>query len=292
MRSLLDEAFLRRLSRLRFLSKSQRGGRLTGHHVSPRAGMSIEFADYREYRPGDDLRYVDWNLYGRLEKLFVKTFAHESDLPVYLLMDASASMQLGGTPKAVYAAQLALSLAYLGLRSMERVGLYPFAERVLSNLPPRHGMQQLGRIYRALSDLEQHQDTLLDKVLSEFTSATKESGLVIVLSDLLCSLHMKEGLSRLLYRGDDIVFLQVLAPGEMEPQGGGLSRIVDVETGRHVTLNLGRSTLDEYKVRFDQHQSELRSLLHELGVPLFTLPTTRPLERVLFEDLREGGILR
>jgi uncharacterized protein (DUF58 family) len=289
---LLDEVFLRRLGRLQFMTKGRLGGRLSGLHVSPRAGMSVEFADYREYHPGDDIRYVDWNIYGRLEKLLVKSFIHESDLPIYLLIDVSASMQLGTPPKVEYAARLALALAHLGLRSMDRVGVFPFAHRLLASIPPQHGTSHVRRIYQALSTLTAQDETAFERSVMDFLSLTRETGLVLILSDLLFPTGVKDAVARLLYRGDEVAVLQILAPEEIDPSGNETAQIVDVETGRYVTLNLGRTTLESYRERFEQHQAELQSLMDAQRIPLFTIPTTRTLEQVFFEDLREGGIVR
>ncbi len=291
MERLLDEAFLQRLANLRFMTVGRQGGSLSGGHTSPRAGMSIEFADYREYTPGDDFRYIDWNIYGRLGRLLVKTFVHEADLPIYLMIDASASMELGAPSKARYAARLAVALGYLALRSLDRVGLFPFSDRLLDPVPPRHGMRQLGRILSSLTDLAPKGRTSLDAAVTEFLSVTRESGLVVLLSDLFDADGLESGIARLRYRGDEIVVIQVLDPEEVAPSGSGYTQIVDVESGRRLTLNLGRRALAQYKRRFEDHQRRLSGFLLERGIPYFVAPTDRRLERVIFEDLRSGGIL-
>jgi len=289
---LLDEVFLQRLSRLQFMTKGRLGGRLSGIHVSPRAGMSVEFADYREYHPGDDIRYVDWNIYGRLERLLVKSFIHESDLPIYILVDVSASMRLGSPPKIHYAARLALALAHLGLRSMDRVGVFPFAHRLLASIPAQHGTSHIRRVHETLSSLKAQDETAFEQSVMEFLSLTRETGLVLVISDLLFPTGIEEGMARLLYRGDEVAVLQILAPEEMEPSGSGTAQVVDIETGRFVALNLGPTTLASYKERFKAHQARLQSFLEEQRIPLFTIPTAKPLEEVVFGTLREAGIIR
>jgi len=291
MERLLDEAFLQRLSNLRFMSSGRQGGRLAGFHKSPRQGVSIEFADYREYTPGDDFRYIDWNIYGRLGRLLVKTFAHETDLPIYLLTDASGSMRLGSPSKAHYAARLALALGYLGLRSLDRVGLFPFSNRLLEAVFPRQGMRQLGRILSSLEALNPDGETALDAAITEFLSVTRESGLVVLLSDLLDAEGLQNAVARLRYRRDDIVVLQLLDRDEIEPTVSGYTQIVDVESGRRLKMNLGRRAVAQYRKRFREHQRGLSAFLLEQGVPYFVIPTDRPLERVIFEDLRAGGIL-
>jgi len=289
---LLDERFLQRLSRLQFMTRGRLGGRLSGLHVSPRAGMSVEFADYREYHPGDDIRYVDWNIYGRLERLLVKSFIHESDLPIYLLIDVSASMQLGAPSKIQYVAQLALALAHLGLHSMDRVGVFPFAHRLLASIPAQQGASHIRRVYNTLSNLDAHDETAFEQSIMGFLSLTRETGLTLILSDLMFPTGLEEGIARLLYRGDEVVVLRILAPEELDPKPSGTTQIVDVETGRFTNLNLGNTTLASYRARFEKHQSRIQTFLEEQRVPLFTIPTERPLEAVIFENLREGGIVR
>jgi uncharacterized protein (DUF58 family) len=292
MQQLIDEAFLKRLANLRFVSRRGRAGRFTGSHASPRAGMSIEFADYREYASGDDFRYIDWSIYGRLDRLLLKTFVQEVDLPVYFLLDLSASMQIGAPPKAHYAAQSALALAFLGLRSLDRVGLYPFADRLLDTVPARHGMGQFNRFLHVLSAVDPHGTTSLATSVSGFLAHTRESGLVILLTDFLGDEDILEPIARLRYRGDDVVALQILDRGEAEPTLSGPTQLIDAETQRRMTMVVGARTLSAYKERFAQRQAELRSQLLERGVPLFVAFTDRPVERLIHEDLRRGGILQ
>jgi uncharacterized protein (DUF58 family) len=292
MQQLIDEDFLRRLANLRFMSHRRQGGRFSGGHVSPRAGMSIEFADYRDYVPGDDLRYVDWNIYGRLERLLVKTFVQELDVPVYFLVDTSASMRLGRPPKAVYASQLALALGYLALRNLDRVGLFPFAERLAESVPPRHGMAQFSRFLRALSGIDPQGRTSLARSVEDFLSQTRETGIVVLISDFLTSDDLGEPLARLSYRGDDIVAIQVLDRDDIAPTHTGPFRFQDIETDEQTLLSVGPGTLETYRTRFADFEAALRRQLESRKAPLFVVTTDRPLERFIHEDLRAGGILR
>jgi uncharacterized protein (DUF58 family) len=254
--------------------------------------MSIEFADYRDYVPGDDLRYVDWNIYGRLERLLVKTFVQELDVPVYFLVDTSASMRLGRPPKAVYASQLALALGYLALRNLDRVGLFPFAERLAESVPPRHGMAQFSRFLRALSGIDPQGRTSLARSVEDFLSQTRETGIVVLISDFLTSDDLGEPLARLSYRGDDIVAIQVLDRDDIAPTHTGPFRFQDIETDEQTLLSVGPGTLETYRTRFADYEAALRRQLESHKAPLFVVATDRPLERFIYEDLRAGGILR
>lgn len=291
MERLIDEAFLRRLGNLRFIARGKRKGHIFGGHPSPRSGMSLEFADYRPYTPGDDFRYVDWNVYGRLDRILVKRFTRESDLPVYLLLDLSASMRLGDPSKAAYAVRLAAALAYLGLRSLDRVGLYPFTDRLGRAIPPRHGMGQMAVILSSLSALVPRGGTSIDRAAAEFSSRTREAGLVFLISDFLTPDGYDEGFGRLLHRGHEPIAIQVLAPDEIHPAGSGRMQLVDVETSRRMRLTVGRSTIASYEKRLEEHLRGLRSSLIERRIPYFLARTDRPLERLIHEDLRGGGVI-
>ncbi len=293
MPTFIDEAFLQRLSNLRFIVKGRRKGHLAGLHASPRAGVSLEFAEYRAYAPGDDFRYVDWNIVGRLDRLLVKTYVHEADLPIYLLVDFSASMQIGIPSKAHYAAHLAAAMAYLGLRGLDRVALFPFCDQLIPGLPARHGMGQMGKILRLLRDVEPGGRTSVNRAILEFLSQTRESGLTIVISDFLASgAEFADGFARLLHRGDEVILLQVLDPEDVNPRAAGTTRIVDVESSQRVTLTIGQRTLDEYAERIRRNREQLRAFSFERGIPCFQTTTDVPVERFLHEDLRNGGMLR
>jgi len=293
MPTFIDEAFLQRLSNLRFIVKGRRKGHLAGLHASPRAGVSLEFADYRAYAHGDDFRYIDWNVFGRLDRLLVKTYVHEADLPVYLLTDFSASMQIGIPSKAHYAAHLTAAMAYLGLRGLDRVGLFPFNDQLIPGLPARHGMSQMGKILRLLRDIEPSGRTSVNQAILEFLSQTRESGLTIMISDFLAAGEaFEDGFARLLHRGDEVIILQVLDPEDVTPHAAGTTRIVDVESSERVTLTVGQRTLDEYADRVRRNREQLRAFSFERGIPYFQATTDVPVERFLHEDLRNGGLLR
>jgi len=288
----IDEAFLQRLANLRFIVKGRRHGRLSGVHASPRAGVSLEFSDYRAYAPGDDFRYIDWNVYGRLDRVLVKTFVHEADLPIYLLVDFSASMQVGTPSKAQYAAQFAAGMAYLGLKETDRVGVYPFNDQLMQGLPPRHGMGQMGKIVRLLREAEPGGRTSINQAITDFMAQTRESGVVFIISDFLGSDEYEEGLAKLSYRGDEVTAIQVLDPSDASPPMVGTTRIVDVESSQRLTLTIGHRTKEEYERRFHAYQTALKSFMLARRINHFQVTTDRSMEQFIHEDLRVGGVLQ
>jgi uncharacterized protein (DUF58 family) len=292
MEPLIDEAFLGRLANLKVMIKGRRKGKLAGRHSSPRLGVGVEFADYRNYSPGDDYRHIDWNVYGRLGRVLVKSFVHETDLPIYLLVDLSASMRLGAPPKARYAARLAVALAYIALQGQDRVGLVPFSDRLLRTVLPRHGMGQMAHVVRALEQMAPVGKTSIDRALTEFVATSRESGLVFVLSDFLSDAGYEEGLARLFHRGDEVVVIQILAPTELRPAFEGGVVLVEAETGRETPLTVGRETLALYELRLTAHLEKLRRYLSDHRTPHILAPTDVPLEVLIHEKLRAGGILQ
>ncbi|MCS6935995.1 MAG: DUF58 domain-containing protein [Candidatus Bipolaricaulota bacterium] len=282
--ALLDEEFLRRLLHLQLLVKRHFHG-YAGAHKTARAGMSLEFAEYREYYPGDDLRYVDWNLYGRLDRLFVKVFHREEEIPIYLLIDTSRSMALG--EKLSYAARLAAALAYIGLKELNRVGVFPFARDLARGIAPHAGSSQLHKIFRLLTSLQAQGETALNDALERFAKLPLENGLAILLSDMLDEHGYQLGLSHLLYKRFEIVIVQVLAPEDIMPRIASEARLIDSESAR--AFSVGRDAVHRYRERLAAYEQELDEFCRARRIRRVLVSTERPLERVLLEDLR--GVL-
>jgi uncharacterized protein (DUF58 family) len=287
---LLEEEFLRRLERLRLIAKVRTRGRPGGSHYSPKAGMGLEFADYKRYCPGDDFRYIDWKAYGRLDRLLIKVFTREEDLPLYLLVDKSGSMEIGG--KFLYGLRLAAALGYLALKELDRVGVYPFAARVAGGLAPRSGPKQLFRLFRYLEGVAAGGETDLDGALEEFAAQRHEAGLLILISDMLTPQGYERGLSHLLYRRFEVAVLQLLAAEDLGPRPQGEVRLEDAEGGRRFELELTERAIELYKQRLGEYLERLEKfcLAHEIGY--FRIPVTVPLETAIFETLGEGALVR
>jgi len=289
---LLDPQFLRQLGNLRFIVRGRHKGHLSGVHSSRRAGVSLEFADYRAYAPGDDLRYVDWNVYGRLDRVLVKSFVHEVDLPVTILLDTSASMHLGRPRKLGYAARLAAALAYLGVHGMDRVGVYPFSDRLHPGLPPRHGLRQMGHIVRLLQDLPASGATAIDEALEQYVGHSRESGLVFLLGDMLAERGYERGIARLQHRGDRVVVVQILGRDEIDPPVEGNLRITETESAASLELQVGRHALLQYRQRLREELARLEAFLAGIRIPYFLAPTDAPLEELLHRRFRDAGVLQ
>src|SRR2546426_7030450 len=221
--------FLAQLERLALLSRRTFRGRVRGERRSPRRGHSVEFCDYRAYGVGDDLRYVDWNIYGRLDRLHVKLFVDEEDLCLHLLLDASASMDFGAPTKLEYGARLASALGFVGLVGMERVGVGVLRERVAEGWPPTRGRTQVVNLFEFLGRVEPAGGTSLNDGLGNYAMRAREPGLAVGVSDLMDPDGFETGVRALLERRFDVPLIHVLAPEEMDPELAGDLRLVDAE---------------------------------------------------------------
>ncbi len=287
---LLDSRFLKKLEGLELVIRGRYYGLLSGRRVTPRAGMSLEFAEYKEYHPGDDLRYVDWNLYGRLGKLFIKVFTREEDVPIYLFLDVSRSMEIGG--KLQMAAQLAGALAYLALKDLNRVGIFPFASDLVQGVPPRGGHRQVFEVFRFLKGVQPSGETSINASLRRFVRVRRESGLAVLISDMLSDDGFEEGLAQLLYHRYEPVVIHLLAPEDWEPSWQGELRLEDVEKRRELPLYVDREALARYSQALREYQERLETFCRAHDIRYVLLSSGEPLEEMVFHALREGAILR
>ena len=278
--------FLAQLERLTLLSRRTFRGRVRGERRSPRRGHSVEFCDYRAYGVGDDLRYVDWNIYGRLDRLHVKLFVDEEDLCLHLLLDASASMDFGAPTKLEYGARLASALGFVGLVGMERVGVGVLRERVAEGWPPTRGRTQVVNLFEFLGRVEPAGGTSLNDGLGNYAMRAREPGLAVVVSDLMDPDGFETGVRALLERRFDVHLVHVLAPEEMDPELAGDLRLVDAETGEARELSVDGEAMRAYHERLRQflERAETFSRTQEIGYHRVTTDT--PVEEFVLAQIR------
>jgi uncharacterized protein (DUF58 family) len=284
--SFFTPEFLAQIERLSLLSRRTFRGSVKGERRSPRRGHSVEFADYRAYGHGDDLRYVDWNIYGRLDRLHVKLFVDEEDLCLHLLVDASASMGFGAPSKLDYAVRLAAALGFVGLVNHERVGLGILRERVAEGWAPTRGRKQILPLLNFLADVQPAGGTGLDDGLSNYAKRARESGLVVVVSDLLDPTGYERGIRALLERRFDVHVVHLLDPEEMNPSLGGDMRLIDSETGELRDLTVDGEALRAYRAQLHAflERAETFCRAHEIGYHRVTTDT--PVESFVVAQLR------
>lgn len=289
--SLLEPEFLRKLEQLSIVSKKVFSGQLKGDRRSARRGTSVEFADFRNYTLGDDLRYVDWNTFARLEKLFLKLFVEEEDLHVYLLLDGSQSMAYGSPSKFEYARRVAASLGYIGLTNLDRVGATVFAESMRDHQPPVRGRQQVFPYFSFLERAQPGGQTSLAASLKEFALRTRRPGVAILISDFFDP-EWETGLKALLHRRFQVSAIQVLDRSEVRPDLVGDLKLVDCETGEEREITISAGLLKEYQKSVDQFCGGIQDTCRRYGADYIQAITDQPFEEMILNWLRRAGMVR
>ncbi|MDW8104187.1 MAG: DUF58 domain-containing protein [Armatimonadota bacterium] len=287
---LLEASFLQRLQRLQLLVRRPLPGQWKGEHRSPKRGYSVEFADFREYSPGDDLRYVDWKAYGRLERLYLKQYVEEEDLYVLLLVDCSRSMRFGQPTKLLYALQVAAALGYVALSRFHRVGVGLLAEGNVQWMRPVRGKNALIPLLRFLGSPPEARSANLPQAARQVVSAWKNRGAVYLLSDLMDE-GWQEALRLLLARRHELTLLHTLSPQELRPDLMGDLLLVDSETGETREVSLSATALNLYLRALEQMQQQAAALCGHFGGNYLLADTSRPLEDFVLQEMRQRGVL-
>jgi uncharacterized protein (DUF58 family) len=289
--TVFDEAFLRQLERLLLVTRTAVHGGMKGVRRSVKRGQSVEFTDYRNYTLGDDLRALDWNLYARLEKLFVKLFIEEEDVNVHILLDASGSMDTGSPDKLLFAKRAAAALAYVGLASYDRVSMAVLQGRVARRYPSVRGT---GRVFQVLADLTAVQPapgpTDLAAAVRHYAAQITQRGPLLLISDLFDP-NVERAISELAGTRCDVAVLHTLSADELDPPIEGDLRLVDRETGEGVNVTADLYTLDAYRDRLRAWQQRLDEVCTKRRVAYVMTPTTLPLADLVFAELRRRQVV-
>ena len=290
-KTLLDASFLRHLEQLQLLCKKVFLGRMKGERRSKKRGVSIEFADYRDYSKGDDLRFLDWNIFGRLDRLFTKLFHEEEDLYLYVLIDTSGSMNMGDPSKSWYAKRAAAALSYISLSGLDRVCLVGFNEERYRWLRPTRGKSRIWSIIDFLEQLPMEGETSLAEGCRRFALQQSRGGVVVLLSDLFDPSGYEDAFKHLIQNRNDLYVIQVLSPQEMHPDLFGALRLLDVETGEPVEITVTEELLNTYERRLRAFQADVTRLSNRYGVHYLPVTTDRPIERLLTDTFRRMGLI-
>lgn len=325
---LLGRDLAARLDRLDLLSRKMLAGKLPGERRSKRRGRSVEFDDFRDYVPGDDLRHIDWNVLARLDKLFIKIFREEEDLALHIIVDASASMNAGAPNKLIYAHQLAMALAYVGVVKQNRVSVASFgvaasgssaSPLTLRQLAPVRGRSGVHRVatflLQSLDDAQRAAQAGalpgikvapdISKALRTFARTRRGKGIAVVISDFLTptgdAAVLTPGLNAIALTeagGFDSYALQTLSRDELDPRplsSRGLIgdlRLTDVETGRAAEVSISPALIAKYRARLDQYVATVRQNCRARGIGHFLVATDTPIDQLVVSSLRRGGMLR
>jgi uncharacterized protein (DUF58 family) len=289
---LLDPEFLARLEQLELVSRKIFLGRMKGERRSKKKGQSVEFADYRNYVIGDDLRFLDWNLYARLDKLFIRLFMEEEDLHFYVLIDNSLSMDFGTPTKLHYAKQIAAALGFIGLVNLDRVVVEAFNDRLTQTMPAVRGRRSLWRLLDFLTKVEPAGPSDLKQSLKTFTLKSSGKGIVVLLSDFMDKGGFEDALRYLVARQMDVYVIQILSQEEIEPDVVGDLKLTDVEDGDVAEITVSGPLLRRYK----QNLAAFRASIHEFctrrGVTYLFTSNQVPFDRLVMTYLRQRGLVR
>lgn len=289
---LFDEEFLKKLEYLHIVSRKVFAGRLRAERKTRKVGSGIEFADHRKYTRGDDFRYIDWNVYGRIDKLLLRLFEEEEDLYIYLLLDCSKSMLIGSPPKLHYAMQVAAALAYVGLANLDRVAVIPFSDELRGRLPPARGKGRIFKVFEFLRTVEAGGETNLAAAMQQFVHQNKRRGLVVLLSDFYDPRGFTDGLKTLQHHKFEPFVLQIYDEREARPQLHGDLTLIDCESGEEKEVTISKSLLDAYQREHDRWCNELSSFCTARAFPYFRTHTGVPFDELVLRVFRTGGFLR
>jgi uncharacterized protein (DUF58 family) len=292
---IIDEVTLRKLNQLALVASRIHAGAIKGERRSTRRGSSVEFADYRSYAPGDDLRRLDWNLFARLERPFIKLLEEEEDLAVHILVDASQSMDCGAQDahKFRYALRLAAAIAAIALASGDHLTL-----SLLSDQPsqpqygPVRGQQHLLPLFSFLETRSSSGKTVLTSGITAYHRTNPRPGLVFLISDLLTPEDWLAALLLLLSRGHECILLHLLAPDEIEPPLAGDLRLVDSESGHGQDISLDAGLRQLYQRRMLAWREDIRQACYKKGVQYLFISTAHPWDQFVLLNLRQAGIVR
>ena len=286
--TLLTNRDLDRLARLRINAARRLTNRSRGEHFAAKGGTSTEFCDYRDYAPGDDMRFVDWNIFSRLNRPYVKQFHHEEEMHVAILVDASNSMRFEG--KFALARQLATALAVVGLRNQEKVSVYALRSAgAAARLAPCTGRASQAKTLRFIEQIESGGDAPIEQGIESFLRQHSGRGVVVVLSDFLTGGDLKRTFSLLHGSGLEVFALQILGPGEIDPELSGDLRFFDSETAAHLDVSSAADLLAIYQEYRAAHQQMIETLAQQRSGRFLSVSAAEPFERVFFDLLRRKG---
>lgn len=286
-----DEEFLRKLELLSVVSKRLLSGQFKAERRAKKVGAGLEFADYRGYVPGDDFRAVDWRAYMRLDRMILRLFEEETDLPVYVFLDASGSMGSRDHAKLDYAKKVAAALAYIGLSNLDRVSLLAFNEGIIEELPAQRSKTQVFSIFRFLAAVKPGQGTNAGEAFHRYFTAKRRKGMVVVISDFFDPHGVQPALDILRYRGQDVLAVHVVSPADAEPPLNGELTLVDAETRARQDVTVTPAMLRAYREEFNGFCAEIERYCALYGFGYVRTVTEFPFEDLILQVLRQGRFI-
>jgi uncharacterized protein (DUF58 family) len=287
-----DDEFQRKLESLALVSRRVFSGRLRADRRTKKSGSGVEFADHRDYQPGDDFRSLDWNVYQRFGRLLVRLYEEEEDLAIHFILDASASMAFGDGRKAEYAKKVVAALAYVGLANLDRVSIVTTTDRVLERLPETRGKARIFKAFRFLREVESTGTTDLGEAMKTFVAQNKRRGLAVLVSDLYDPSGFEKGINILRYNKFDPFVVHVLDPMDARPKLHGDVLVYDCETGDEREVTVTARMLDRFAEAHARYLAEVERFCTTHQVPYAAARVDVPFDELILRVFRRGGFLR
>ena len=290
--NLLSPELLAQLERLELVTRKIFRGRMKGERRSRRRGQSVEFADFRNYVAGDDLRFIDWNMYARLDKLFLKVFLEEEDLHFHALIDTSSSMDFGDPTKLHYAKQLAASLGFIGLCRGDRVKIDTMGQALAKPSPMLRGRANLWRMMQQLEEIKAGDNTPLEDGIKNFCLRNSGKGILILLTDLMDKSGYENALRYLLAQDLDVYLIHILSSAEIQPDVKGDLKLVDCEDADVAEITVSKPLLDRYQRTLAAYLENAREFCTRRGIHYLMANTDVPVDQLVSTYLRKRGLVR
>jgi uncharacterized protein (DUF58 family) len=289
---LFDDDFQRKLEYLALVSRRVFAGRLRAERRTKKSGSGVEFADHRDYQPGDDFRYLDWNVYQRFDKLLVRLYEEEEDLAIYLILDTSASMKFGDARKLRYAKKVVAALGYVGLANLDRVSIVTTSDRVMGRMPETRGKARIFKAFRFLRGADADGVTDLGDAMKTFVAQNKRRGLAVLVSDLYDPRGFEKGINVLRYNKFDPFVVHVVDPSEGKPKLHGDVLVYDCETGDEREVTVTAKVLERFGHAYEAYLADVGRFCATHQVPYVTAPVDVPFDELILRVFRRGGFLR
>jgi uncharacterized protein (DUF58 family) len=289
---LFDDEFQRKLDYLAMVSRRVFSGAMKAERRTKKTGSGVEFADHREYAPGDDFRYLDWAAYQRFDRLLIRLFEEEEDLSIYFIVDTSSSMGFGDGEKLRHAKRLAAALAYVGLANLDRIAIVTATDEISGRMPSTRGKARIFRIFRFLKGVTASGHTDLGEAMKTFVAQHKRRGLAVLLTDLYDPAGFERGINVLRYAKFDPFVIHVVDPSEAKPDLRGDVRVYDCETGEEREVTVTAKVLERYAEAWEEYVDEARRFCTSRQVSYFRADVNVPFDELILRVFRRGGFLR
>jgi uncharacterized protein (DUF58 family) len=290
---LFDDEFQRKLDYLAIVSRRVFSGAMRAERRTKKTGSGVEFADHRDYAPGDDFRYLDWSAYQRFDRLLIRLYEEEEDLSIYFILDTSSSMAFGEGEKLRHAKRLCAALAYVGLANLDRIAIVTATDEISGRMQATRGKARIFRIFRFLSPVRAEGTTDLGEAMKTFVAQHKRRGLAVLLSDLYDPVGFERGINVLRYNRFEPFVLHIVDPArEARPALRGDVRVVDCETGEERDVTVTAKVLEKYGQAYDAYLDEVQRFCTSRQVSYFRADVSIPFDELILRVFRRGGFLR